>query len=103
MAKQLGTTSQMLLWKFRIQHKRLQIWGEEYGLLASDPHHCPQPDRDNEQMHLVLETLLRISDILKNYEDLKKRYGLSLVSDESGRRVLVWQIMPSYHVEQAMS
>jgi hypothetical protein len=87
-AKQIGGASQMLLWKFRIQQKRLQIWGDEWGLLASSSHPSTV-ERNKEDDHLVLETLTRIMSMLKDYKILKNRYGLSLVSDEPSYRALV--------------
>jgi hypothetical protein len=87
-AKTLGSGSQSLLWKFKIQHARLQIWANEWGLLAGP---TPQPSRDEDEgdNQLVIETLIRISEILKDYKGLKKRYGLSLVSDDPKYRVSV--------------
>jgi hypothetical protein len=41
---------------------------------------------DNDQ---VLETLLRISDLLTDYKELKRRYGLSLVMDDPNYRPTV--------------
>jgi Prion-inhibition and propagation len=86
--KELGTASQSLIWRFRIQETRLKLWGEEWGLLADSSHH-PSLQRSREDDHLVLETLLRIAHILKDYEGLKQRYGLCLVSDEPKNRVIV--------------
>lgn len=86
--KHMGDASQTLLWKFRIQHVRLQIWGEEWGLLISPSHRSPgSPDHDVD--HLVLETLIRISRVLNDYKELKSRYGLSLVSEAANQPVLV--------------
>lgn len=82
-AKELGSESQSLIWKFRIQQTRLQIWGEEWGLLASSTQHAARTETDDDENNpLVLETLLRISDTLRDYKQLNKRYGLSLVSDD---------------------
>lgn len=82
-AKELGSNSQPLIWKFRIQQTRLQIWGEEWGLLASSSHPSARTAQDeDEENPLVLETLLRISDILRDYKQLSQRYGLTLVSDD---------------------
>jgi len=80
-AREIGNASQSLLWKFRIQQTRLQIWGEEWGLLASTSHQ-PRTESDDGDNILVIEALLRISNILNNYKQLGERYGLSLVSDD---------------------
>lgn len=95
-ASRLGSASQALLWKFRIQHKRLRIWGEEWGLLASTSHRAgdaaaaaPDRDRDVDDDSLVLETLVRIESILKDYRLLNERYGLSLASDDPQFRRMV--------------
>jgi len=82
-AKELGSDSQSLIWKFRIQQTRLQVWGEEWGLLASSSHQSPRTAGDgDDDSPLVLKTLLRISDILRDYKQLNQRYSLSLVSDD---------------------
>lgn len=80
-AKQLGQGSQILLWKFRIQETRFRMWGREWGLLAQFGAQSLEM-REPEDHRVVLETLIRISDLLKDYKALKKRYGLSLVSDD---------------------
>ena len=82
-AKELSNESQSLIWKFRIQQTRLQIWGEEWGLLASSSHRSTRTAEDDDgENPLVLETLVRISDILGGYKQLSQRYGLTLVSDD---------------------
>jgi hypothetical protein len=88
--------SQSLTWKFKIQHIRLQVWGQEWGLLARLP---PSDRCDTSHDHqIILESLLRISDILKDYGNLKKRYGLSLVLDEPGSSVDVSLFQLSLHL-----
>ncbi|KAH8684314.1 prion-inhibition and propagation-domain-containing protein [Tricladium varicosporioides] len=82
-AKQLGQGSQTLLWKFRIQETRFQMWGREWGLL-SELNNQSLELRELEDHKVVLETLTRVSELLKDYKTLKVRYGLSLVSDNPG-------------------
>jgi hypothetical protein len=91
-AKELGNESQALIWKFRIQQTRL-FGARNGGLLASSSHHAARTETDDEDNPLVLETLLRISDILKDYKQLKQRYGLSLVCDDPTYRQLVGDII----------
>lgn len=79
-AKEMGQGSQILLWKFRIQETRFRMWGREWGFLLESGRQ-PSEAREPEDQKVVLETLTRISDLLKNYKQLKRRYGLSLVSD----------------------
>jgi hypothetical protein len=80
-AKEIGQGSQILLWKFRIQETRLKMWGREWGLLVESDSGQPSERKEPEDLKIVLETLTRISDLLKDYKQLKRRYGLSLVSD----------------------
>jgi hypothetical protein len=82
-AKEIGKGSQVLLWKFRIQETRFRMWGREWGLLVESGGR-PSETREPEDHRTVLETLTRISDLLKDYKQLKTRYGLSLVSDDPG-------------------
>jgi hypothetical protein len=83
-AKEIGHGSQILLWKFRIQETRLKMWGQEWGLLFEPDKSQPSERKELEDLRIVLETLTRISDLLKDYKQLKRRYGLSLVSDNPG-------------------
>jgi hypothetical protein len=78
--KQMGQGSQILLWKFRIQETRFKMWGREWGLLSQSGNQSLEMREIGDQ-RVVLETLIRISDLLKDYKALKRRYGLSLVSD----------------------
>jgi Prion-inhibition and propagation len=96
-AKDLGKDSQTLLWKFRIQETRLRMWGKEWGLLGF------QTSRDvgirgHEDDEIVLGTLLRISDLLNDYKQLRKRYGLTLVVDDPTFRVAVSLARKGAHV-----
>ena len=51
--------------------------------MASSSYQSPRAAGDGDDDNpLVLETLLRISDILRDYKQLNQRYGLSLVSDD---------------------
>jgi hypothetical protein len=72
-AKELGHSSQKLLWKFKIQEARLRIWAREFTVAADDH---DEPDK-----HMATETLHRISNVFKDYYPLKVKYGLSLVSE----------------------
>jgi hypothetical protein len=82
-AKQIGQGSQILLWKFRIQETRFRMWGREWGFLVQSGSQSSEM-REPEDHRVVVETLIRISDLLKDYKALKRRYGLSLVSDDPG-------------------
>jgi hypothetical protein len=82
-AKEIGQGSQILLWKFRIQETRFKMWGREWGLLVESGSQASEI-REPEDHRIVLETLTRVSDLLKDYKQLKRRYGLSLVSDNPG-------------------
>jgi hypothetical protein len=87
-AKDLGKDSQTLLWKFRIQETRLRMWGKEWGLLGFQT--SQESDiRGRENGEIALETLLRISDLLKDYKQLRDRYGITLVVDDAAFRVAV--------------
>jgi Prion-inhibition and propagation len=88
-AKTLGKDSQALLWKFRIQETRLCMWGKEWGFIAGIPTSTATLARAQANEEQVLETLLRISDLLKDYKELKRRYGLSLVMDHQTYRPAV--------------
>jgi hypothetical protein len=57
------------------------MWGREWGLLVESDSGQPSERKEPEDLKIVLETLTRISDLLKDYKQLKRRYGLSLVSD----------------------
>lgn len=81
-AQQLGQDSQVLLWKFRIQEMRLKLWGREWGLLADGQLSADMAMRIEEDRKLVLEGLERISEILEDYNKIKSRYGLRLVTDD---------------------
>jgi hypothetical protein len=94
-AKDLGKDSQTLLWKFRIQETRLRMWGKEWGLLGFQPGREADM-RGREDDDIVLETLLRISDLLKDYKQLRKRYGLTLVVDDPAFRVAVSSVKRRY-------
>lgn len=82
-AKNLGRDSQTLLWKFRIQETRLRMWGVEWGLSDRVPVSATALGRAQAQNHQVLETLLRISELLRDYNKLTSRYGLVLVMDDA--------------------
>jgi hypothetical protein len=69
------------------------MWGKEWGLLGFQT--SRESDiRGREDDVIVLETLLRISDLLKDYKRLRDRYGLTLVVDDPTFRVAV-----SYAIE----
>lgn len=88
-AKTLGKDSQALIWKLRIQETRLRMWAKEWGFVdgvPTSPMALARAQADNDQ---VLETLLRISDLLTDYKELKRRYGLSLVMDDPDYRPAV--------------
>jgi hypothetical protein len=88
-ANNLGKDSQALLWKFRIQETRLRMWGKEWGFIAGVPTSTETVARAQANNDQVLETLLRISDLLKDYTQLKRRYGLTLVMDDQSSRPAV--------------
>ena len=85
-ARNLGKDSQALLWKFRIQETRLRMWGKEWGFIEGVPTSTATLARAQANNDQVLETLLRISDLLKDYKALKRRYGLALVMDDHNYR-----------------
>jgi len=80
-AKDLGRNSQKMLWKFRIQETRLRVWAREWGILDNQCATGAVEVRDHYDYKVVSETLLRISELFKDYKQLKNRYGLSLVTD----------------------
>jgi hypothetical protein len=87
-AKNIGSDSQTLIWKFRIQEHRLEIWGREWGFLGPvDSRDVPASDRQQDDQ--VMGLLRRISTLLMNYRNLHERYGLSVDSRVANPRVLV--------------
>jgi len=87
-AKGLGNYSQKLLWKFRIQEARLRLWAREWGILEGTVLSRAEM-RDDHDHNIVSETLTRIVEVFEDYEKLKSRYGLSLVTDNSSQSVPV--------------
>jgi len=81
-AKELGRSSQKLFWKFKIQEARLRIWAKEWGLIDDHGNHkAGQLGRDPGDDKIIFETLVRVSDLFRDHEQLRVRYGLTLASD----------------------
>ena len=81
-ANELGKSSQKLFWKFKIQEARLRIWAKEWGLIDDRDNHKPgQLGLDPDDDKIVVETLVRVSDLFRDHEKLRVRYGLTLASD----------------------
>lgn len=81
-ANELGKSSQKLFWKFKIQEARLRIWAKEWGLIEGH-HNQPtgQVGRDADDYKIVAETLVRVSELFRDQEQLQARYGLKLVTE----------------------
>ncbi|KAK0616379.1 prion-inhibition and propagation-domain-containing protein [Immersiella caudata] len=81
-ASELGKSSQKLFWRFKIQEARLRIWAKEWGLIDDHGNHqAGQLGRDVDDDKIVVETLVRVSDLFRDHEQLRARYGLTLASD----------------------
>ncbi|KAK0725096.1 prion-inhibition and propagation-domain-containing protein [Lasiosphaeris hirsuta] len=76
-AKDLGRTSQKLFWKFKIQEARLRIWAREWGLIGDEQGRQIAQLRDMDDYNIVTETLVRLSQLFQDFEQLQTRYGLA--------------------------
>ena len=77
-ARELGKSSQKLFWRFKIQEARLRIWAKEWGLIDEHGNHqTGQLGRDIDDDRIVVETLVRVSDLFRDHEQLRVRYGLT--------------------------
>lgn len=93
-ARQIGEGSQTLLWKFKIQQTRLSMWAKEWALLDGSRQRRQRPG-DSDDYKIITETLLRISGLITDYEALKNRCGLCLVTDDPTFAIQVRTIPPS--------
>lgn len=64
------------------------MWGKDWGLLGFQTSQGSDI-RGREDGEIALETPLRIFDLLKDYKQLRDRYGLTLVVDDHTFRVAV--------------